>query len=74
MLLNNADEFGAYIRSARKRAGMTQTALASQVDVSRKWLSEVENGKATAEIGLVLAVVRQFGAVIHAEQAPTLVG
>ena len=70
MPLNNADDFGAYIRWARERAGMTQTALASQVDVSRKWLSEVENGKATAEIGLVLAALRQLGAVIHAGQAP----
>ena len=68
--LNDAGDFGAYIRWARERAGMTQADLAKQVKVSRKWLSEVENGKPTAEIGLVLAAVRQLGAVIHAGQAP----
>lgn len=68
--LNNAGDFGALIRAARKRAGMTQAALANRVDVSRKWVSEVENGKPTAEIGLVLAVVRQLGFVVHAAEAP----
>lgn len=68
--LNNAVEFGVFIRRTRKRAGMTQAALAQQVNVSRKWVSEVENGKSTAEIGLVLAVLRQLGFVIHARQAP----
>ncbi len=67
--LNDAGDFGAYIRSARERAGITQADLASQADVSRKWLSEVENGKATAEIGLVLAVLRQLGVVVHAGEA-----
>ena len=68
--LNNAGDFGAYIRWARERAGLTQADLASQVDVSRKWLSEVENGKATAEIGLILAALRRLGVVIHAGEAP----
>ena len=68
--LNNAGDFGAFIRWARERAGITQADLASQVDVSRKWLSEVENGKATAEIGLVLDVLRQLRFVIQAGEAP----
>lgn len=70
MPLNNAGDFGAFIRWARKHAGMTQADLAKQVEVSRKWLSEVENSKPTAEIGLVLAVVRHLGFVIRADEAP----
>ena len=68
--LNNAGDFGAYIRWARERAGLTQADLAKQVKVSRKWLSEVENGKPTAEIGLILAALRQLGVVVHAGQVP----
>lgn len=68
--LNDAGEFGAFIRRARERAGLTQAALAERAEVSRKWLSEAENGKPTAEIGLVLAVVRQLGFVIRADEAP----
>ena len=70
MPLNNAGDVGAFIRWARESAGITQADLASQVKVSRKWLSEVENGKATAEIGLILAALRQLGFVVHAGEAP----
>jgi transcriptional regulator with XRE-family HTH domain len=37
--------------------GMTQTDLAARARVSRRWLSDLESGKPTAEIGLVLKVV-----------------
>lgn len=40
---------------------MTQEVFAAEVGVSRKWLSEVENGKPTVELGLVLAVLRELG-------------
>ena len=40
---------------------MTQAAFAAEMDVSRKWLSEMENGKQTVELGIVLAVFRRLG-------------
>ena len=40
---------------------MTQAAFAAEMGVSRKWLSEIENGKPTVELGLVLAVFRKLG-------------
>ena len=40
---------------------MTQADLAEKAQVTRKWLSQVENGKRTAEIGLVCRVVSILG-------------
>ena len=48
---------GLAIRLAREEANLTQQAFADKAKVSRKWLSEVENGKSTAELGKVLRVL-----------------
>ena len=56
-----ASDFGNIIRDERQARGTTQAEFASEMGVSRKWLSEAENGKDTAEIGLVLAVFRKLG-------------
>ena len=36
--------------------GLTQAELAAKAKVSRRWIPQVENGKATAEIGVVFSV------------------
>lgn len=51
---------GLAIRLAREEASLTQQAFADKVKVSRKWLSEVENGKSTAELGKVLRVLSEL--------------
>ena len=40
---------------------MTQSELAEAAGVGRKWLSQLENGKATAEIGLTFRLVGVLG-------------
>ncbi len=49
---------------------MTQDELAAATGVGRKWLSQVENGKATAEIGLVLRLVGVLGWEFELVAAP----
>lgn len=51
----------ATVRGRRQDLGLTQGELATRAGVSRPWLSELEGGKATAEIGLVLRVVEALG-------------
>lgn len=55
------DQFGRALRSIRLHRGMTQAELAEKARVTRKWLSQVENGKRTAELGLVCRVVSVLG-------------
>ena len=57
MFVRTAGDIGRLIRDARMRAGMSQKALASRFGTTQSWISEVENGKETAEIGMVLRVL-----------------
>lgn len=51
------ETIGAAIRRTRKRLGMRQDELASVAGLSTRSVSAIENGKATARIGMVLQVL-----------------
>lgn len=51
----------AAVLGRRHELGLSQAELARRVGVSRKWLSEFERGKASAELGLVLRVLDGLG-------------
>ena len=51
-------ELGLTVRRVRQDHGWSQTELADRAGVGRPWLSELERGKPTAQVGRVLAVVR----------------
>ena len=57
MRLNNTRDLGLYVRDRRRRLGITQADLAASAQVSRRWLSDLEAGKPTAEVGLVFKVL-----------------
>lgn len=54
-------DLGALVRAARKAAGLDQQALADLAGVGRRFVSELENGKATLEFGKVLTVAAALG-------------
>lgn len=54
-------EIGEAIRSARKDQGLTQREFAEIVGVGVRYLSELERGKSTAELGLALKVLAGAG-------------
>ena len=58
--IRSARDLGATIRGRRIELRLSQDRLASAVAVSRQWLSAVETGKPTAEIGLVLRVLDEL--------------
>ena len=47
----SAKEFGAAVREARKREGLTQRQLALSVGAGERFIVELENGKETARLG-----------------------
>ncbi len=55
--IQTSKEFGAAVRQARKERGLSQVELAALAGVGRSWLSELENGKRTVELGRALLVV-----------------
>lgn len=54
-------ELGNVIREARKRAELDQETTADLVGVGPRFLSEVERGKPSARLGLVLKVLERLG-------------
>jgi y4mF family transcriptional regulator len=57
MALRSIRDIAAVVRGRRLDLGLSQAQLARQAGVSRKWISEFESGKSTAELGLVLRVL-----------------
>lgn len=47
-------DFGLALRKARKEAGLSQMRLAEMCGCSQRFVSEVERGKKTAELGRAL--------------------
>lgn len=55
--LASAALLGRALRDRRRHLGWTQTELARRAGVSRPWISEIENGKPTAQLDRLLLVV-----------------
>jgi y4mF family transcriptional regulator len=54
-------ELGQYIRQTRKSLGVTQEKLALTAGTGLRFISDLENGKPTCEIGKVLTVLHRLG-------------
>jgi HTH-type transcriptional regulator/antitoxin HipB len=63
--------FGSAIRRARKNHGLSQAQLAAKAGVGRPWLSELETGKRTAELGRALSVLSALDLAITFVPSPT---
>lgn len=69
MRIASARDLALFVRDRRRDLGMTQADLAAAAEVSRRWLSALEAGKPTAEIGLVLRTLHALGLVLVAQPA-----
>jgi HTH-type transcriptional regulator / antitoxin HipB len=61
MDVHNLRDIAATVRGRRRELNLSQTALAARARVSRQWVGELEAGKASAEIGLVIRVLDALG-------------
>jgi len=60
----NVEELGGLIRDRRRRLGWSQETLALKVGAQRLWVSQVESGKDTAQVGLVLRALQALGCAL----------
>jgi HTH-type transcriptional regulator/antitoxin HipB len=68
--IGNADDLGRYLRERRRDASWSQAQLCERAGVSRRWLSDLEAGKPTAEVGLILRVVAALDLMVDLKPAP----
>lgn len=62
-----AADIGAAIRKKRKEDGLTLADAAALCGVGYRFLSDLENGKATAQLGKVLHVLTALGLAVYIE-------
>ncbi|GIE80194.1 hypothetical protein Aph02nite_61440 [Actinoplanes philippinensis] len=73
MVIASARDLGLAVRQARQDRGRTQSEVAAAARVSRRWLSDLEAGKPSAEFGLILRTLDAVGLGLDAfpvEPAP----
>lgn len=54
-------ELGIQVRMKRKKDGLTQMEAAALCDVGTRFISDLENGKPTLELGKTIQVLRGLG-------------
>jgi HTH-type transcriptional regulator / antitoxin HipB len=60
-------ELGAAIRARRRLLMITQDELATSIGVSRRVIGQMENGKETVHVGIVLRAARAVGLNVGVE-------
>ena len=67
MRIINTVEFGRLIRTARKKAGLTQIDLAAASGIGERFIRELEKGKSSCQFGKALLVAQMLGIKLSAE-------
>lgn len=60
-------DLGAAIRRRRRQLGITQDGLAASIGVSRRVIGQLENGKETVHVGIVMRAARAVGLDVGVE-------
>ncbi|MDR5899695.1 helix-turn-helix domain-containing protein [Halomonas vilamensis] len=69
--ITSAETLGTLIRQTRKRQQLTLETLAGLCGVSMRFLSELENGRASCGLGRVLLVMETLGIELYATPPDT---
>lgn len=57
----DSKKLGTQIRTARKAQGLTQAQLALTANTAPRFISDLENGKASCQLGKTLHVLKCLG-------------
>jgi len=74
MWAQSTAEIGKIIAAARRHHKLTQAQLAQAIGSTQAWISEVEKGKETAQIGKVLRALSHLGVRLQTGVVPWSVG
>lgn len=60
MQIRRPSDIGMLIRSVRRSKGLSQDLLAQRLDVSRAWVVQIEQGKPSVRLDLVLRILNEL--------------
>jgi len=69
--INSTADVAATVRGRRLDSKLSQSELAKRSGISRKWISEFEAGKATAEFALVIRILEALGLRLDLNEDPS---
>lgn len=69
MFVHTPNDLAAIVKQGRLDAKLTQAQLAERIGVRRLWVVKFEQGKAEAEVGLVLRALRVLGLSLQVTSA-----
>jgi y4mF family transcriptional regulator len=61
VVVNNSVDFGKMLKKRRKELGLTQRYISDFTGFSISFISDLENGKSTAELGKALYLANMLG-------------
>ena len=61
MQIKKIEDIGKLVKETRKKQGFTQIQLAQLTNVGARFLSDLENGKPTCEVGKTLKILANLG-------------
>ncbi len=70
MRFRTSDDLGALLRERRTALGLSQAALGKEVGASRQWVVDLERGKPTLALGLVLRACEALKIDLGASSPP----
>ena len=71
MRVRSIADVASAVRGRRIDLNLSQSALAERTGISRKWISEFEAGKTTAEFALVIRVLEALGFKLDLDLDPS---
>lgn len=69
MKINRTEDLGALVRDRRNQLGLSQAELAKRMGARQAWVSRLEQGLPTLQIGLVFRALRELGVSLSADTA-----
>lgn len=63
--INDAKSLGALVKQVRKSQRLTQEQLAAACGLGRRFVVELERGKATSHVGKIMQVLSALGLSLH---------
>lgn len=71
MNIKTTEQLGAAVRARRRQLHLTQKELAMTCGTGLRFIGDLEQGKATCQLGKTLQVLQSLGLVIAAETLGT---
>lgn len=70
-IVRSPEDLGRSIGELRRAQGLTQDQMAARAGISREWLAQLERGRPSRSLSVMLRLIRRLGADLVVVSAKT---